>query len=190
MLETGHFSSSYAFEFGTRKRDYGWRPQSKVDIRHWYVSALELCEQLEIIPVLKNEARAIFGREFRALAQRLDIADELVKLSEKFATEVGWPEGWVAAKGAYNAVRKAKRSKDANKYKSLAERLQPDSLADRIASYVLPERWTALDIAEIDFDDDKRHEKAQAQVEAVCADIGRQLATDMQPHQRKLWHGV
>jgi hypothetical protein len=178
MLEAGHFSSSYTFEFGTRKRDYGWRPRSKADLRHWYASAFDLCEQLEAIPALKNEARATFGRGLRTLAERLDIADELVKLSEKFATDGGWPEGWVAVKGAYNAVRKAKRSKDAEKYKVLAERLRPDSLAGRIASYVLPERWSALDIAEIDDGDDKRYEKAQAKVEAICADIGKQLATN------------
>lgn len=178
MLETGHFSSMYGFDFGSRKRDYGYDPRTKAEFASWYTAALELCRSIEAIPALKDRARKQFGRDLRHLADGLDQTDELIRVADDFAADGGWPEGWVAARGAANALKKSNRLVEAQHFDELAERLRPQTLTEKIASYVLPEKWSPFDIAEVDYDDEKRYQKAEKQVDGICAAIGRDLAAD------------
>lgn len=178
MLETDHFSSMYSFEFGTRKRDYGLHPRTTAEFEKWIGTALRVCEKFEALPHLRDRARNRFGRELRSLARYPDLADGLIALARKFDADGGWPEGWAAARGAVKSLQRQGQKDVAAKYQTLVDDLQPNSLASRISSYVLPERWSPLDIADVDFDDEKRYAKAEAEVEAVCSGIGKELATD------------
>lgn len=178
MLETGHFSSMYSFDFGSRKRDFGYHPKTRGDVTAWYKTAFQLCRTLEAMPSLKNKVRIQFGRDLRHLANNLSLVDDLIRVADGFAANGGWPEGWVAARGAVNTLKRAKRFNEAARFTELAERLRPQTLAEKISSYVLPERWNVSDVAEIDFDDEKKYQKAQIQVEEICKSIGRELAAD------------
>lgn len=178
MLECNHFTSGYRFEFGTRKRDYGFHPRSQDEYWDWYRQALSLAGDLSAIPEFREPVRKMVGTQFRFLAPGTGLTDELIALADRFAGDGGWPQGWAGARGAARAAAKAKRKADADKLRALANRLKPGSLKERISSYVLPEQWGALDIAEIDLDDDKRYEKARQQVDKVCEEIGKDLAND------------
>lgn len=177
MLECSHFTSGYSFEFGTRKRDYGLHPRSHADVSEWFVAVLELCGEMDKITAIRPSVRELVARELRSLAGHLDMADELVALAQSFAGDGGWSEGWVGAQAAARALRKAERASDAEKFKQLAAALKPDTIADQIKSYVLPEQWSPLDHADLEFDDPNRYKKAMAATEAVCTEIGTQLGT-------------
>ncbi|MGU3662318.1 hypothetical protein [Methylobacterium fujisawaense] len=178
MFESDHFSSHYAFEFGTRKRDYGFQPEKREAIKDWFEIALRLCQDLEQIDTFKREARALLAREFSGLL-RTGVIDELIAIASKFNRDGGWPEGWAGARKSVRLARKAKRYDDAEKLQKLAEELKPSTLEHRIASYVLAEPWTTLDLAEIDdTDDEQRIKRAQEAVDRVCRDIGYDLAVD------------
>ena len=122
----------------------------------------------------------MIASQFRVLVPRTGLTDELIALADGFASNAGWPEGWVGVRAAARQAQITKRKDDAAKLEALASRLKPESLQERISSYVLPEQWGALDIAEADFDDEEKHEKTQKQVETICSNIGIELATDMQ----------
>lgn len=178
MLETDHFSSGYSFEFGTRKRDYGLHPRTDADVEHWLKTSLSLCEKLAAQPSLRDRARKQFGNDMRSLAHYAGLTDEIIGLAERFNADGGWPEGWAAARGAVRTLLREKKEDLAKRFQALADELKPDDLPTRIASYVLPERWSTLDVAEVEFDDEKRYAKAEAQVENVCREIGVELASN------------
>jgi hypothetical protein len=178
MLETDHFSSMYSFEFGTRKRDYGLQPRLGADVEHWIRVALSLCETLASQPLLRERVRKQFGKDLRSLSHYAGLTDEIIGLAGRFNADGGWPQGWAAAKSAVRSLSQAKKPDVASRYQALADQLEPNDLSTRIASYVLPERWSTLDVAEVEFNDEKRYAKAEVQVEKVCRDIGSELAAD------------
>ena len=180
MLKTGHFSSSMNFEFGARKRDFGWQPSTGLEVRDWYASALILLKDLldtQLVPI--ERLKSIFANHFLDLARR-GLADEIIPLAEYIASKHSWPEGW----GTVSVVAKEAKSQGheelAQRYLNLADVLEPKDLAHRIAVYVLPDRWSAMDLAEIeisaDADNVDKYEKTQARIEKVCEEIGAELA--------------
>jgi hypothetical protein len=201
MLECSHFSSSYGFEFGTRKRDYGLNPRTPREIKDWYNAALALSLELSALPDYRESIRSLIAGQFRQLASQTGMVDELITLADAFAAEGGWPQGWVGVRGAISAARKAKRMQNVKKLTALADRLKPNSLSDRIASYVVPAQWTPLDVADVDFEDEKKYQKAQKHADAMCDQIGEELANDLTalvkhlpamlgPHTNRSWNVV
>tara|TARA_R110002111_G_scaffold247477_1_gene310663 strand:+ start:313 stop:1728 length:1416 start_codon:yes stop_codon:yes gene_type:complete len=49
-------------------------------------------------------------------------------------------------------------------------------LADRIAAYVLPAQWSAIDVADVEFDNDDKYAEAQEQANDAAESIGVELA--------------
>ena len=178
MMETGHFSSSYSFEFGTRKRDYGYHPATKGDTHNWYREVVKLVLDLEKNAIFRQDVRRLVAEQFTALAKSTGIPDEFITLANTFAEGGGWPEGWGAARTVAREAKKAGQTEFKAKFHALAERLKPLSLSERITTYVTPKHWGGLDLAEVDFEDEKKHEKAQQQIEEVCVSIGKEIAQD------------
>lgn len=179
MLECSHFTSGYSFEFGTRRRDYGLHPNTADEYLNWYQETFKLACELTEYAEFRDLVRKMISSQFRQLARHGVLTDSLIALADQFINDGGWPEGWVAARSAARECKKAKCKKDKRKFQCLANRLAPQSMQDKIASYVLPQQWGALDIAEIDYDDEKRFEKARKYVEIVCDDLGKEIANDM-----------
>ncbi|MEJ0017594.1 MAG: hypothetical protein WDN25_13710 [Acetobacteraceae bacterium] len=175
MLEHGHFSSSYGFEFGTRKRDYGYHPGTDAERLNWFKVALDLCAEMAQKPLLRTDVRTLFADEFSGLAG-IGLVDETIVIADGFAADGGWPEGWAGVRKAYGEAKAAQRKIEASKLKTLAERLRPTTLSERIVSYVLPEEWSTLDVAASEVDDPQKYEKARAAVRTVCVDVGKELA--------------
>ncbi|MEJ7925989.1 hypothetical protein WG908_04365 [Sphingobium sp. AN641] len=62
MLECSHFSSSYGFEFGARKRDYGFHPGTHEEVRDWFGTAFDLCQRLGPIYLTSHDREIRGGR--------------------------------------------------------------------------------------------------------------------------------
>lgn len=178
MLECSRFMSSYGFDFGARRRDYGFQPKTYEEQNDWYTTVFATCVDLNGLPKFREPVRKIVSSQFRFLAAYTGLIDELVELADTFARDGGWPEGWAGVRSALRGATEAHATAAAEKLKALEARLKPDSLAHRLTSYVLPDQWGVLDIAELDLADEKRYAKAQQQVSQVCQSIGRELAAD------------
>lgn len=180
LLECHHFSSHYGFAFGARKRDYGFNPRLRLETHAWYSAVFKLCAELGQIPRLRAPVRRMLANQFRGLATHMYRVDELISLAEGFASDGGWPEGWAGARGAERELKKLGRTADAVLMEELSVKLEPRSLDERITTYVLPEPWSGLDLVDIeDVEDDKKYQKANAQIEQICAEIGVELAGDL-----------
>ena len=178
MLECSHFSSSYGFEFGTRKRDYGYHPRTYGEQWDWYAETFLLAGDLAALPAMRTPVRSMVAAQFSFLAGRVRLSD-LIALAERFVSDGGWPEGWAGVRRALRQAKTARSEESVRKLTALETKVAPGSLAHRIASYVLPASWGSLDLADVEFEDEKRYEKARKKIEEVCEDIGAELANDL-----------
>ncbi len=179
MLECTHFSSSYGFEFGTRKRDYGFHPRTYDEQCDWYAETFSLAGDLAEIPAMTIRVRSMIAAHFSFLAPSVRL-DDLIALAERFVSNGGWPEGWACVRRALRKAKEAKSEESVRKLTDLEQKVAPVSLAHRIASYVLPAQWGALDLADVDFEDEQRYEKTQKMIEETCEGIGAELAADLE----------
>jgi hypothetical protein len=179
ILECDHFSSAYNFEFGTRKRDYGYWPRSSEDIRAWYRNAFELCRSLDSLDHMRAGVRSVVASRFKTLAIRVGVINELLPLADFYAETGGWAEGWIGARAAFRRLADTERTEDRQRLAALTERLNPRSLGDRIASYVTPKSWSPLDVADVDIENEANWREAEKDAERICADIGAALASDL-----------
>lgn len=179
MFQTSHFTSSYGFDFGTRKRDYGYQPRSQQDIVDWFSTALKLSREMARLPHLKAQVRKMVADKLPSLFQQLTgMTNEIVALADEFAADGGWPEGWVAARTSLRRLNAPDCTVDLPKIQALVERLKPTTLKDRIASYVSPEGWGALDVVDARFTDQDKRQVATEAANKVAREIGQELASD------------
>lgn len=179
MLTVSHFTSSHGFEFGAHKRDFGYRPKTSDDVKAWYQCALNLCtEVVESNHAISDNIKSMIARKFRWLVEHTGMVDEAIEMAERIHVHSGWPQGWVGVRGAIKEAKKAKANEAVEKLEKLDRLLQPNSLTDLIQSYVIPEQWSRLDLADVDFDDDDRHRKAEEHINGVCVDIAQRLIAE------------
>tara|TARA_A100001391_G_scaffold153410_2_gene111247 strand:- start:19014 stop:22856 length:3843 start_codon:yes stop_codon:yes gene_type:complete len=179
MLQTDHFISSYGFEFGTRKRDYGLSPASPDEFRDWFGSAFNACSFMAKLPHLREQTRDLIGQRFAWLVFKTGMTPELIALADELYSDGGWPQGWVAARGAIRQLKETERAEEIAQLRVLEGRLAPQTLEDRIGAYILPKGWSALDVVEIELNDDERYSKAEDEATRIAADIGKELAADL-----------
>lgn len=95
-LEAWHFTSSFAFDFGARKRGYGWWPRSQAEVREWYRPFIEIAVEVGRSQTdLGREVRTVLGESVRGLWVRARLADDVSAAAEELVTIGGWPEGWL-----------------------------------------------------------------------------------------------
>lgn len=177
-LKLSSFMSAQGFEFGARKRDYGFQPRQRSDVEGWFGAMFPLCRDLAGLPNFRNTIRRKVASRFAELVLESGFTDDLIALAHDFETDGGWPEGWAGVQRALRRLKGGTRNEEITKLEVLADLLKPASLAERIAAYVLPQGWSALDIAELDLQDDTAHSRARDRVAEICTAIGSELAAD------------
>jgi len=177
MLKTGHFTSFGSFDFGTRRRDYGFHPRTREDVSNWYKQGLMLLRDLiddALTP--RDRLKQIFASHFEDLARSTGLSDEIIELAEHIHANFGWPEGWGSARATARRAEEDGQAVIAARYCDLAEKLEPKDLGHLIEAYVLPDGWSTIDLVDLDLTDTNKYEEANKKIEAVCANIGSQLA--------------
>lgn len=186
MINNRYVYSSYSFEFGTRKRDYGFHPKTEGDIQDWYREAFTLAGDLAEHAHLGFQVRGMIAQQSRFLASRPELIEEFVKLADRFAANGGWPEGWAGVRAARAMAEKEARKIDKEALEALEKRLNPNTLEARIATYVLPQPWNAFDAIETGMDGEQSHSRSQEELDQICEGIGMELAADLSALARSL----
>jgi hypothetical protein len=178
MLKTSHFTSSYSFEFGAWKRDYGFHPEDGDQIRDWFTRVIETGRLAEASGKISSaHVRNVMAIHVAQLLQ-VGMFDEVIGLAKAFAEQSGWPEGWI---GVRTAIRKGKGTIPVaalKKLEELEEYLRPREIVGLVRSYVLSPEWGALDIADVDEGEESNLLEAREKVHESCIDLGQQLARD------------
>lgn len=177
MLKSSHFTAHHSFEFGAWKRDYGIRPATIEQVRQWYAQVIAMGQAAaQSRRELRDRIRATMARHVADLV-RGGMVDEVTSMAERFAQEGGWPEGWIGVRIAMG--RRAAQAPAAllTKLEALAARLRPIDLGGLIRAYAMSPEWGGLDVADFE-GETSTPEAARRRIEALCVDLGRQLAVD------------
>lgn len=144
-LKTSNFSSFYSYEFGSRKRDYGYYPKTLDDQTNWYKPfieyALEIGQQQNDIGI---QVRNVIGDELYGLWRRTELDDLLEKVIITFHIIGDWPIGWIIINRLINIKDNPLPKNTLKQLKRLEKLLQPKDLKEEIETYVFSNHASTL----------------------------------------------
>lgn len=177
VLQTTHVSSSHRFEFGSRSRDYGYRPRSNEDVAKWYGAALALIERLIIAETaIKPELRDLVARNFRGLWSSAHMHDELEQLFRGFAADGFWRDGWAACRLALQFDKGQLTQEGSVRLTALEADMRPSNLVEQVRAVVLGDKTGRLDLE--DFDIAGEYTNDHERREAVARELGASTAVN------------
>ena len=138
-LKSRAFRSEYNFDFGARKRDFGWKPTDE-EKEDWYVRFIDLSVKavegaLPVAPGIKNILAGRFRDLWAVAIKAGGVKDSLSRAVRSFAEsgcEDGWKEGWVAIREAILFDGKEMEEGDRNALNELEEVARPKSLLSQL----------------------------------------------------------
>ena len=178
-LEAEHFSSHYEFDFGSRKRSYGWWPKTRNDVVEWYTTFSELAfEAGNVSSDRLDRIKVIFANNFRGLWARAGIYDCLEKIAQAFLSKGGWPDGWRAVRQTLTYEKSSLSPEARHRLAKLEELLRPTNLVEDIRARVFTRGIFDDGIDEDGGDKDDEFSVRYKRHLSKLAELGRQLAVD------------
>jgi len=173
-LKTDHFSSSDAFEFGARPRDYGYQPRTLEDQNHWFKTVIQLCNRLDSSnQTVTNKTRSLLARHFRVLWNRTGLYDVLSETSKLIHEKQPWNEGWIAVRSII-FFEKRKDNQEENKLLMELEKiLKPIHLLERARAFAVLDSSEPIYLDDVD---KKDATSCYRQAEKETAKIGIEVA--------------
>jgi hypothetical protein len=154
-LEAWHFSSSNEFDFGARKRDFGYQPETVDEIEHWYRTFLSIGVRLSFLKKpIADRARKILADNLRGLWTKAAMFDALEEAVRKVHADRPWNEGWLALRGIMRFDGKGLGDDIRNRLHALETGLRPNELLDQARTFALTDHRSAFDLDD-DYDDEQ-----------------------------------
>lgn len=134
-LKSRALSSGYDFDFGARRRDFGWQPTDG-DKNDWYVKFIDMSVKIvgEALPV-SSDVKNVISERFRdlwAVAIKVEgVKNSLSRAVRSFVDagqEEGWEEGWSAIRTTIFYDGKNVAEEDQNVLKELEKVARPKGL--------------------------------------------------------------
>lgn len=176
-LVSGHFSSADTFEFGARKRDFGWQPKTSEDVKSWYSAWINLGTQIAASNYpIANEAKTIIADAIRGLWCNAHMFDEVEQLIQDIGQPAGWPEGWLALRRILYFDAKKMSEELILRVKAMEQKLAPSALEDQIRARVLARGVFAFDLDDVFFDDETPASQKYKHAVATAEQLGKESA--------------
>lgn len=135
-LEGSHFSSHYSFDFGARKRDYGWMPKDRDEELEWFRCFLRLAVKCtKDSSRLGSKAKKILGNSLRGL-WHLGLRAEIEAAAHELVVIDGWPDGWLGVKEILYYDEVGEEADALNRLRELEILLLPKGLASEIIAKI------------------------------------------------------
>jgi hypothetical protein len=180
-LEAYHFSSSFSFDFGARKRSYGWYPRTLDDFRNWYGAFVQLAAQIGKSDTLVGlDARGILGRAIRGLWGDEWLNKKLIEVTQELAAVDGWPDGWIGIRNALRWEKEAINGKSLEQLKMLEKQLAPCDLWGKIQAKILRRGDYSVEL-DGEYEDEPDHNSGLGWYERISEEaeiLGKTAATD------------
>ena len=175
-FETWHFSSSHNFDFGARKRDYGYSPRNDEDVKNWFKKFVEYAVILATSDCDgAMQAKSLLAEKFRGLWIKAGMYNELEQAAHTFLSKGQWIEGWVAIKKMMRFDGKIMDTDLLSRLKVLDNILAPKTLIDRAKIYaVVPQRFDLFDsLGEKEELDTDEYTLIGTKIRSVGQEVGR-----------------
>ena len=203
-LKSRDFRSEYNFEFGARRRDFGWQPTNE-EVEDWYVKFIDLTTRVaREFPPISSEVMGSLAGRFRDLwavdVKKKSVKDSLSRAVKFFAEagrDEGWKEGWVViretiffyGKEMEEEDRKALNEleeEDRKALNELEEVARPKSLLSRLWVLVFGGHFW------VDFSDSEDSSDQQLAMDDMAERMGEELAESevLLPEAARLVTGV
>lgn len=192
-LKSRDFRSEYNFEFGARRRDFGWQPTNE-QVEDWYVKFIDLTTRVaREFPPISSEVMGSLAGRFRDLwavdVKKKSVKDSLSRAVKFFAEagrEEGWKEGWVAIRETIFFDGKGMEEEDRKALNELEEVARPKSLLSRLWVLVFGGHFW------VDFSDSEDSPDQQLAMDDMAERMGEELAESevLLPEAARLVTGV
>jgi hypothetical protein len=180
-LEAWHFTSSHGFEFGARKRGFGWWPRTQKDVRDWYMPFLDIAVEIGSTDSCQGrEARLVLGESVRGLWVRAGLIDEITKAAKALKAIDGWPEGWLGTRRILHWDKAVLSNDSLSQLLALERELAPGDLRAQIGATVMARGSFAHDIDLVESDDGTDADVVSRfrASETAAEDLGKAAAHD------------
>lgn len=176
-LKSRDFRSEYNFEFGARRRDFGWQPTNE-EVEDWYVKFIDLTTRVaREFPPISSEVMGSLAGRFRDLwavdVKKKSVKDSLSRAVKFFAEagrDEGWKEGWVAIRETIFFYGKEMEEEDRKALNELEEVARPKSLLSRLWVLVFGGHFW------VDFSDSEDSSDQQLAMDDMAERMGEELA--------------
>ena len=177
-LEGWHFSSFYGFDFGARKRSYGFSPRSDNDVLAWYEPFIDIAVEVGKTSVTCwREARMSLAKSARGLWTSTVLNEKIVAAAVALSRIDGWPDGWVAIRSILQYDKDKIDAKSLQKLIDLEQALAPRELKTKIGARVLA-RGAFLDDLDDESDDASDFVSRYSKAEREAENLGRAAADE------------
>ena len=134
-LKSRRFESDYGFNFGARKRDFGWSP-FEGEREDWFEKFINLTIRVaggssSILPEVKSILAYRFRDLWEVAEKAKGVKEKLCCAAESFS-ETGWEEGWVAIRVTIRFDREKMGEESRNALLALDRLTSPKDLLSRM----------------------------------------------------------
>lgn len=172
-LEANHFTSYYEFDFGARKRSYGWLPTTQNDVLNWFRPFIDIATDCGMHDsCIQQNVRALVGNSFRGL-WRSGLDNELTTAARKFAITDGFPEGWHGVRRTIRYEKAELSEASLAALKALEQELAPIDLKKTIQAKII-----AKGFYQHELDDDTPISVLMEAARVESQGLGKDLAAD------------
>lgn len=177
-LEAWHFSSHYDFDFGARKRGFGWWPKNRKDVQNWFGGFIDIAVSLGQSKSPSNQrALRILSESLRGIWVAARLEEEIQSAVSRLTIAGGWPEGWLGIRQILKYDKDKLSEASWEKLLQLEKLMRPHDLRERIYAKVLA-RGTLADDFDEDVDDTQSFSDLLRRTEAEAEELGHAAARD------------
>lgn len=167
----------YSFEFGSRSRDFGYRPTFAA-ARSWYAAVLKCAEKIIVSGACGSEdIPPVLASAFRGLWTNARMVEDLERLSRVIVEKVYWREGWIAIRQTIHYDQAHMPAEAKARLVTLEKELRPKNLLQKIRSIVLSSRCGGVALDEYEEDDDDAV-TASERTDALAMRLGAEAVHD------------
>lgn len=178
-LQTSHFVGHLEADFGSRPRDYGWKPETRLEIVRWYGGFIEVASQIALGTEKQAiKVRQILGQAVRDLCEEAGMLDAIEAVGRALAEKGGWPDGWVGVRETIYWNRSSAPPEILSRLIALERALAPRDLLGEIRASILTQDaalFGLLDGEGYGADYGTRREKVQER----ATELGRMAAESL-----------
>lgn len=177
-LEAWHCGAPYEFDFGARSRDYGYYPNTRREIMHWFDTAIGICTRVALSGgPISGRAKELLTKQLRGLWTNAGMHESLEKSAKEILKQGTWNDGWIAVRGIIRFDSKSFNDEVRERLYKLEKLLRPVSLLDKARTFALSERRGHFDL-EDDFDDGEDACAGYRRAEETTRRLGAEVAND------------